>query len=273
MNTRKRFAAVIALVLTLSVLPASQRSYAATPDAQTPQEMRGEWQGFFAEVNNPSSRVQVRLSIATQLVRRFEGELEVPGAIIPCIRVQGTVAASDNVSILNQPDEAYAAVSKSQLHDYGGGAAILNGRLTLRFTDGSRREGTLLLLRNFIEPPDAVVPSLSGDWQGSYTSEVTGVTGAMSARFARSHRDPAVNSFIAEVTIIPCIFPEALATVSSDGRVIVIAQGEGEHVILNGQLEGGGEGGLDPCMRGTYQMEHDDGSQDFGTFDVDRIVM
>jgi hypothetical protein len=58
---------------------------------------------------------------------------------------------------------------------------------------------------------------------------------------------------------------------SSDGRVIVIAQGVGEHIILQATLVQD-EGEFDPCLRGTYQMEHNDGLQGFVTFDVDRIV-
>ena len=274
MNTRKRCtnALALAFVAALSLMPATRPAAAAAPDAAPPQDVSGEWRGFFADVEHPDFRAPVRLSVTAQLVRRFEGALEVLGCD-GSVRVQGTVAASDNVSFLTGGGETCAVVGKSRLHDFGGGGAVLNGRMTLRSADGTKREGTLVLLRNFTTPPDPAVPGLSGDWRGSYTSEVTGATAEMTARFAQSHRDPAVNSFIAEVTIIPCIFPEALATVSSDGRVIVIAQGEGEHAILQGTLrQHQNDGLIIPCIRGTYQMEHDDGLQDFGSFHIDKTT-
>jgi hypothetical protein len=275
MSRHKRFIITLALgVLILAVLcnmPVTRTARAAaTPDGPAPQSVVGQWRGFFEDVAQTDYQPFVSLNITTQAARRFDGALEVAGCD-GSVRVEGTIAASDNVSFLTQSSEIHSVVGKSRLHDFGGGGAILNGRLTLRCFGGARREGTLVLLRNFQTPPDPIIPSLTGDWRGTYTSEVNGVTADMAARFARSHRDPAVNSYIAEVTIIPCIFPQALASVSSDGRVIVIAQGVGEHVILQATLVQD-EGEIDPCVRGTYQMEHDDGLQDFGSFDIKKVV-
>jgi hypothetical protein len=273
MNIRLRFITLAFGVFVLAVFsntPIVLNAHAAVPDGPAPQSVVGQWRGFFEDVAQTDYQPFVSLNITTQAVRRFEGALEVAGCA-GSVRVQGTIAASDNVSFLTQSGELHSVVGKSRLHDFGGGGAVLNGRLTLRCGGGARREGTLVLLRNFSDPPDPITPSLSGDWRGTYTSEVNGTTAEMTARFARSHRDPAVNSFIAEVTIIPCVFPQALASVSSDGRVIVIAQGVGEHVILQGALVQE-PGDFDPCVRGTYQMEHDDGLQDFGTFDIDKTI-
>ena len=43
MKRQKYFIAVIALVLTLSVIPRSRPASAVTPDATAPQNMLGEW--------------------------------------------------------------------------------------------------------------------------------------------------------------------------------------------------------------------------------------
>src|SRR5688572_28023509 len=132
----------------------------------TPQDMRGVWSGFIqAGVDPPAP---IRTEITSQVNRRFFGLAQPPEPVQP-IAIEGTVSASGKVNFQGESSDGHT-VGKTDLLDFGGGAAILNGSMTRVRVDGTFIIPCVLELRAFeAAPPDPIQPAgryagnLSGD--------------------------------------------------------------------------------------------------------------
>jgi hypothetical protein len=164
--------------------------------------------------------------ITVQDNRRINGLIEV-GGIDPqpfALTFNGTVLASDRVNLQGQHEE-HDGVAKLDLHDFGGGAAVLNGSLALLAAGGQVTDGSLLLLRRFADPPQPVVPNPACSYVGSFFNADATRGGAISATLYPP--DPVQpTKFTGEAVITAgeqrWTF-ELLGTINSAGRLIAIA--------------------------------------------------
>ncbi|HET6892191.1 MAG TPA: hypothetical protein VFH31_13895 [Pyrinomonadaceae bacterium] len=200
------------------------------------------------------------------------GVMEV-GGIDPCwLTFTGTVAASDRVNLQGRHEEHHG-VAKLDLHDFGDGAAILDGGLMLHFNDGRMSDGTLLLLRPFAHPPDPIVPNPSGSYRGAFRN-AEGTTGEITAQLHPP--DPQQpTSFNGQVVIVAFgdrhTF-ELLGTINALGRRIAIAQSD-TGSFWTDALEPFDQGGAvsdQSYWTGRFTLELNDGTIHEATFAMRR---
>jgi hypothetical protein len=202
------------------------------------------------------------IEVIAQSHRRFESIFE----MIPCIfEGRGTLSASGHLVIVGRNQDGMGIV-RLQHHDFGGGAGILwEGRADITMADGTREIASPLLIKGFDPQPDPPA-SIVGVWRGSYTSDSGGGTGAFGVQFGTRDRAGLIPS---AVEIIPCIFPNGLATIGPAGQVLVIGQGDEGQAVLVGTLD---PNAIIPCIRGTYRFQLLSGLTDAGQFDMELSV-
>ena len=260
-----RRAAACAVLLCLAAISQAQ---SASP---APQNMLGVWQGFYQPQGQPvpDDGVPVRSEITAQDNRRINGLMEV-GGVQPCILTfNGTVAASDRVNLQGRHEEHHG-VAKLDLHDFGGGAAVLNGSLALLSPGGQVSDGSLLLLRPFTDPPEPSVPNPTGSYAGSFFNADGAREGAISATLSPIPDDGHPTRFNGQVIIAAgeqrWTF-ELLGTINSAGRLIAIAQGSAGHVIFDATWQLRVVDGI-PMITGRHILELNDGTVREGTFSM-----
>jgi hypothetical protein len=263
-RSRKLVAACVAALL-LAAVAAVLGDSAARPAMPEAQNMLGVWQGFF-QGPPPDDSVPVRSEITSQENRRFGG---VMGIVPRTLELNGTVAASGRVN-LQAGDADSHGIANPELHDFGGGAAILNGGLMLHFTDGRMSDGTLLLLRAFGAIGPCVVPNPAGSYLGAFRN-TDGTSGEISALLIGPPDDTMPTSFPGQVVIVlgggRHTF-ELKGTINCDGRLIAIAQAAAGHLILNTMFTGPPDDGTPAMITGQHTLELNDGTVHEGTFQM-----
>jgi hypothetical protein len=248
---------------------ASAWAQSASP---APQNMLGVWQGFTQrhpsdQVFPPDPVVPVRSEVTSQKNRRINGLMEVGG--IEPEPFNGTVTASDRVNLQVQHEDHHG-VAKLDLHDFGGGAAILNGTLALLSPGGQMTDGSLLLLRPFAYPPDPIVPNPAGSYAGSFASADGARGGEISAQLVPVPDDGRPTSFTGQVFIVigetRHTF-ELKGTINAAGRFIAIAQATVGHVIFDATWTPVPDDGR-PMITGRHTLEMNDGTVHEGTFSM-----
>ncbi|MBI2946595.1 MAG: hypothetical protein HYY23_03050 [Verrucomicrobia bacterium] len=240
------------------------------------QNVIGAWRGFYQALGGPDTIgdpdiVPGNFVIGSQFNRRFDAALSV--GIDACIFPgEGTIAASDHAIFSGKSSEGMA-IADVALQDFGGGAAIFDGSVKIHPSDGTRSEGSLIVLRNFIGNPDEIPSDVTGDWRGFAVSAETGVRREVTAHFEaeRNAIGLSTTSFGGEVGIFPCIFPSGLGTINAQGDLVLIAQGDGERLSVTGKLDAAL--GPEPHIKGAYLMKHNDGFEEGGTFEIVRVII
>jgi hypothetical protein len=228
-----------------------------------PQNMRGIWSGFIQAGINPPD--PVRTEITSQVNRRFTG-LSTPPEPVQPIAIEGTVSASGKVNFQGESSDGHT-VGKTDLLDFGGGAAILNGSMTRVRQDGTFIVPCVLELRAFEgAPPDPVQPA------GRYAGNLTGggVIGQIDIRLSNPPDPVRPTSFggSVELTIGGQVRTfTLLGTMNGEGRFIAIAHLPGAgHMILDANLANPPDPVQPTTLTGNFTVEFGDGSELEGTF-------
>jgi hypothetical protein len=259
------------LVLATSICAAAALSTIAPGgSAAVPavQDMRGVWNGFSAGTINPPE--PVRTEITSQDTRRFTGFVSPPEPVLP-ISIEGTVSASGKVNYQGQSTDE-RIVGKTDLMDFGGGAAILDGSVTRFSTDGRFIIPCVLVMRPFEHnPPDPVLPSLAGRYAGAFTSNDAGPTGQINMSLANPPDPVRPTSFGGSLEIVingQTNTYQLLATVNGAGHIVAIGHTNAAvgHLILDGVLINPPDPVQPATINGTLKLEFHDGSEFEGTF-------
>jgi len=231
-----------------------------------PQDMRGVWNGFIQAGINPPE--PVRTEITSQINRRFTGLATPPDPAQP-IPIEGTVSASGKVNFQGESSDGHT-VGKTDLTDFGGGAAILNGSLTRVRVDGTFIIPCVLELRAFEgAPPDPVQPA--GRYEGSLSGD--GTTGQIVISLSNPPDPVRPTSFGGSVQIViggQTRNLTLLGTMNSAGRFIAIAHLPGAgHMILDANLSTPPDPVQPTTLSGNFTVEFGDGSELVGTFQTE----
>lgn len=269
MKTRKLI--ILSSIAVLGVLfTIAHHTVAGPTTAPTIQNVIGSWKGFYQAIGNPDE-APVAFVIGNQINRRFDAVLSV--GVEPCIFPgEGTIAASDHAIFSGKSSDGMA-IADFAFQDLGGGAAIFDGGVKIHPPDGTRSEGSLILLRNFIGNPNEIPPDVTGDWRGVAVSADTSVRREVTAHFEaeRSATGFPTTSFGGEVGMEPCWFPAGLGTINAQGDVVLIAQGDGERLSFTAKFDR--TLGPEPHIKGAYVMKHNDGFEERGTFEIARVII
>jgi hypothetical protein len=231
-----------------------------------PQDMRGAWSGFIQAGINPPE--PVRTEITSQTNRRFTGIVDPPEPVQP-IAIEGTVSASGKVNYQGESAEGHT-IAKTDLLDFGGGAAILNGTLSRFRHDGTFIIPCVLELRPFaVSPPEPVQPA--GRYEGNLNG---GETSGQIVLVLNNPPDPVrPTSFDGniELTIGGQIRTfTLLGTMNGEGRFIAIAHAPGAgHMILDANLAAPPDPIQPMTLTGNFKVEFGDGSELEGTFQTE----
>ncbi len=245
----------LSIVIGFSALSGS----AATPVVQ---DMRGVWDGFVQVVGEAGCPC-FRTEITGQTNRQFTGILN-DGVQNVQNTIEGTVSASGNVHFKGQSTEG-RIMGKSDLLDFGGGAAVLNGSLTRHSNDGIINDGTFLSLRPFAG--EAGCPCFRPGRYVGTLSDGGGTTGQINMVLDPPARNPASFGGSMEIVLSGQTHTfQLLGTVNGDGRIIAIAQTAAGHVILDAVLATPPDTSR-PTINGGFTLEFGDGSVLEGTFD------
>lgn len=231
-----------------------------------PQNMRGVWSGFIQAGNNPPE--PVRTEITSQTNRRFTGLVSPPDPVQP-IAIEGTVSASGKVNFQGESSDGHS-VGKTDLLDFGGGAAILNGSMSRFRQDGTFIIPCVLELRAFeAAPPDPIQPA------GRYAGNLNGggTTGQI-VLVLNNPPDPVrPTSFGGNVEITiggQTRSLTLLGTMNGAGRFIAIAHFPGAgHMIVDANLSTPPDPVQPPTLTGNFTIEFGDGSELEGTFQTE----
>src|SRR5687767_14405503 len=231
-----------------------------------PQDMRGVWSGFIQAGINPPE--PVRTEITSQVNRRFTGLSTPPDPVQP-ITIEGTVSASGKVNFQGESSDGHT-VGKTDLLDFGGGAAILNGSMTRFRPDGTFIIPCVLELRPFaVAPPDPVQPA------GRYAGNLNGggTTGQIVINLGNPPDPVRPTSFGGNVEITIGTQTHTLlllGTMNAAGRFIAIAHFPGAgHMIVNANLTNPPDPVQPTILSGNFTVEFGDGSELEGTFQTE----
>ena len=232
----------------------------------TPQDMRGVWNGFIQVGNDPPD--PVRTEITSQINRRFTGVVDAPGPVPP-VTIEGTVSASGKVNFQGGSSDGHT-VGKTDLTDFGGGAAILNGSLTRVRVDGTFIIPCVLELRAFEgAPPDPVQPA--GRYAGNLNGD--GTNGQIVINLSNPPDPVRPTSFNGNVQIVMGGQTHTLAllgTMNAQGRFIAIAHFPGAgHMVLDANLATPPDPVQPTTLSGNFTLEFGDGSELEGTFQTE----
>jgi hypothetical protein len=248
----------LTLALSLSA-PDGSASVPAT------QNMRGVWDGFYQVGGSPPE--PVRTEITGQENRRFTGFIAPPDPVLP-VSIEGTVSASGKVNYQGQSADS-RIVGKSDLLDFGDGAAILNGSQTRIAVDGSFIVPCVLVMRAFAEPAGTVLPNAAGRYLGTLSGG-EGIAGQINMVLGAPPDPVRPASFGGNLEIVlsgQTYTFQLLGTVNSSGRIIAIGhQGTAGHLILDAVLANPPDPVQPATLNGGFTMELGDGSVVEGTF-------
>lgn len=232
----------------------------------SPQDMRGVWSGFIQNGINPPE--PVRTEITSQTNRRFIGLVQPPEPVQP-IAIEGTVSASGKVNFQGQSSDGHTT-GKTDLLDFGGGAAILNGSLSRFRHDGTFIIPCVLELRPFaVDPPAPIQPS------GRYAGSVNGggTTGQIVLVLNNPPEPVRPTSFDGSIQLTiggQVRTFTLLGTMNSQGRFVAIAHAPGAgHMILDANLANPPEPVQPATLIGNFTVEFGDGSELEGTFQTE----
>lgn len=260
-SKRMRFAIGLPMLAVIGCLSAALSESLATSSG--PQDMRGVWSGFIQEGINPPELIST--AITTQVNRRFTGLTNPPAPVQP-ITIQGTVSASGKVNYQGESSDGHT-IGKTDLLDFGGGAAIMNGSMTRFRPDGTFIVPCVLELRPFESTPlDPVQPA--GRYAGNLNG--AGTTGQIEIVLNNPSDSLRPTSFDGSVQIIMGGQTHSftlLGTMNGEGRIIAIGHLAGAgHMILNANL-GAPPDPIQPTMlSGNFTIEFGEGSELEGTF-------
>ena len=234
--------------------------------SSVPQDMRGVWNGFIQAGTNPPE--PIRTEITGQVNRRFTGLSTPPDPVQP-VAIEGTVSASGKVNFQGESSDGHT-VGKTDLTDFGGGAAILNGGLTRVRVDGTFIIPCVLELRAFEgAPPDPIQPA--GRYAGNLNGD--GTTGQIVLNLTDPPDPVRPTSFNGNVQIVLGGQTHTLAllgTMNAQGRLIAIAHFPGAgHMILDANLAAPPDPVQPPTLSGNFTLEFGDGSELEGTFQTE----
>ncbi len=234
--------------------------------SSAPQDMRGVWSGFMQAGGAPPE--PVRTEITSQVNRRFTGLVAPPDPVQP-ISIVGTVSASGKVNYQGESSDGHT-VGKTDLLDFGGGAAILNGSFTRFRNDGTFIVPCVLELRAFDgAPPDPIQPA------GRYAGNLNGggVTGQIEMLLNNPPDPVRPTSFNGSVRIVIGSQTHTLAllgTMNAAGRFIAIAHFPGAgHMIVDANLAAPPDPVQPTTLNGNFTVEFGDGSELEGTFQTE----
>jgi hypothetical protein len=221
----------------------------------------GEWHGFYTSAKAQDQGIihGVTVAIDTQTHRRFAGWLALGDF---WYEIHGTVAASGNVNITGKGTGGKLNAN-FELHDFGGGAAVVDGELKIHHSDGSQDDGLVLILRSYTPVAGSPLPNVSGEYDGSSTSANTDKTTPMSASFVHDTQGAAPTTFCGDVQIIDMNYT-GCGTINEKGNFLVIGLGVDGPLYLQGSFEAGPS----PTLCGEYKVDLIDMnfSEDFGEF-------
>lgn len=252
------------LTLALSFLTAD--GSAAPPVVQ---EMRGVFDGFDVRAGEPPD--PSRTEITGQQNRRFTGFAEPPDPNHPAIAIEGTVSASGNVNYQGRAPGNHT-VGKSKLHDFGGGAAILNGRET-RHVNGQTFIVPCVLVMRAFAGDGSVVPNPAGRYVGTLNGG-DGVTGQIDMRLSEPPDPNRPQSFNGTMEVV--IGGETHAfllrgTINGSRRIIAIAATTEGHMIFDAILAEPPDPGMPATLNGGFTLELHDGSEFEGLFATEKV--
>lgn len=226
------------------------------------QNMRGLWDGFEVRAGEPPE--PSRTEITGQENRRFTGFAEPPDPSHPAIAIEGTVSASGNVNYQGRSPGVHN-VGHSKLHDFGGGAAILDGGETRHVNGQTFIVPCVLVMRSFAGD-GSVVPNPEGRYVGMLGG---GVTGQIDMRLSPPPDPVRPTSF--EGTMEVVIGGETHSfllrgTINSAGRIIAIAATSEGHLTFDAILSEPPDPGMPATINGAFHLELHDGTEFEGSF-------
>ncbi len=258
---------LMAAALIWTVALAAMYSPEASAATSPVQGMVGRWDGFIAKMGDPPQLL--RTEITSQTNRRFIGSATPPDPVLP-ISFEGTVSASGKVNFQGNSADGSHTVGKTDLTDFGDGAAILNGSMTRFSNDGTFIIPCVLVMRPFAtNSPEPVQPA--GRYVGSLNT--AGVAGQIEMVLGAPPDPIRPTSFGGNLQIVlngqTHSFP-LFATGNSEGRVIAIGHGTTAHLILDAVLAAPPDPVQPTTLVGNFKLEFVDGSEVEGTFQTEQ---
>jgi hypothetical protein len=266
--------------------------------AQAPssnQLAKGKWHGFYLQLDDPrmsplpTQPQRADLFLGHTSARRFGGAFALGAKphlgpepyIIP---VAGRFTAADLLVFSGRGLDGTVS-SKLTMHDFGDGAAILDG--TLKFDPSGpagAEHGTLLLLRKFVGNPDETPPDVTGHYEGTFSTQNTSAAagiivldldarfnddGELSSGFSGGVKLEERGPTLAAVPITFGTFAGRVrGTINADGKVVAIAQGTSGRLVLLATWVDPSDPSMPAVIAGTFQLVLNDGSATEGKFEA-----
>jgi hypothetical protein len=220
----QRTNSLIIILAVISVIGLTgHRDVAAGPHVQ---EMRGTWYGFIQAGHDPVETAVTQ--ITQQQNRRFSGIIDIGGPHV----IDGTVSASGKVNYQSKSSAGHF-LGHAQLHDFGGGAGILDGTLVRPSTNDRSLIPCVRVLRAFLPDPSAAAPI--GRFRGSVEGggEIT-----ISFTEASARGEPNTVEGSLEVVLHDHVHSfRLIATYDREGRIIAIGHKETHgHLMFEARL-------------------------------------
>lgn len=229
----------IVSVVVCGVLFSNEALRAARPGNKVPKVL-GPWDGFF--VNADNSVDLVHSEITQQSGRRISGEGKLldatTGHRITSYRFNGTLSANDIITATGKtPTGRFTLHSGIQFFPgHKGNAGVMDAQLGFEPKRGTESQFAAFLLSPF---PDRHGPDLEGEGVGVCASQLDpSFAGTVTLQFLAGQK----NAFPGSFTCVPQFGPiapfswQCRATVSDQGRFILIAQGKTGRMLIDGQV-------------------------------------
>ncbi len=249
MRTLKNLRHFGAVIVIITVLAASTLFYSAAAGPHV-QEMRGTWYGFIQGGHDPVGSAITE--ITQQENRRFRGIIDAGGPHV----IEGTVSASGKVNYQSKSSAGHL-IGKAELHDFGGGAAILDGTFTSPSSNDRSIIACVRVLRAFAPFQDALAPT------GRYVGEMAG--GEEITILLNNPPEPVSPTSVGgdlEVVIDGVVHSfQLIGTFDEEGRIIAIGHKTTHgHLIMDARLATPPDPVQPSTLIGRIEIEPGDGS-------------
>jgi hypothetical protein len=269
---------------------------AARAQAQSSTQLvKGQWHGFYLQLDDPrlsplpTQPQRADLVLGHTSPRQFGGafalgpepQLVLEPFIMP---VAGKFTAA-NLLVFTGRSLDGAVSSKLTLHNFGGGAAILDGALKFNPSGPAVTEhGTLLLLRKFISNPNETQPDVTGHYEGTFSTQNATAAGGiivldLDARLNDDGKpetgfrggvklEEGGPALAAGPITFGTFAGTVRGTIDADGKVVAIAQGTSGRVVLLATWVGPQDPSKAAVIAGTFRLVLNNGSTTEGKFEA-----
>jgi hypothetical protein len=244
---------------------------ASKPAARVPNVL-GHWDGYFLEAGGTAAPGLVRSDITLQHNRGIAGHGQLLDAAtdarLAAYSFAGTIGSDDDVAARGRTPVGRVSLEADLQLFAGrrGDAGVMDAQVLFVPRHGLPSPVGAILLHPF---PHQNAPDISGEGLGVFRSQLDATfAGGLALQIQPRERGgfPGLVSFMPDTSLHAPFTWQSRATISDQGRLIMIAQGKTGRMMVDGAVFPRSKGAPSAAVDGLYTLILNDGRHDFGFY-------